>query len=334
MVIKKRREIEASRIKRANRAAAVGRLMLGEISSWEDFLSVETIDYSGLPRRQLQAGHADTKKRLSPEIRRFCDENFENLDEASMSNLYEEIKSYRGLEIPIKDFENRYAKVKRRVLRGMPVHSTLVFGLFGLKFMSPEDYLAKDILYALKGLRPWIDDEENTMAGKLDEKGFFVRSSIVSSFNLLEAYLNGMAWHYIYENEPQGLSKKKIKLLEGFQNVSLKDKVLKYPEVVSGECLCNAVKDDAENFFKVCKPFRDSLVHPSPFDLPKRFGGYERLKLFYRADVDTTILVVSLVCRLIKNINNHVFKSDDSLPWLHDVVEYLSELGRHHTSSS
>lgn len=41
-------------------------------------------------------------------------------------------------------------------------------------------------------------------------------------------------------------------------------------------------------------PFRDSLVHPSPFEAPQRFGGHDKLCAVYRVDVDTLFPAASL----------------------------------------
>ncbi len=63
--------------------------------------------------------------------------------------MYEDIKAHRGLEIPFKDFENKYGKVNPAVIKGNPVHLTDVISLWGLQFLFPEDILTKDIIVAL-----------------------------------------------------------------------------------------------------------------------------------------------------------------------------------------
>lgn len=42
------REREAEIIRQANRAAAVGRLMLGELNPWQEFLQADVTDLEGL----------------------------------------------------------------------------------------------------------------------------------------------------------------------------------------------------------------------------------------------------------------------------------------------
>ncbi|MFO7899458.1 MAG: hypothetical protein R6V58_10425, partial [Planctomycetota bacterium] len=59
------REKEVAAIREANRAAAVGRLMLGELKDWHEFIAADSADLAKLPRRQLKSGKADVRRRLS-----------------------------------------------------------------------------------------------------------------------------------------------------------------------------------------------------------------------------------------------------------------------------
>ena len=95
---------EAAKIRQANRASAVGRLLLGEFQDWSQFLSPETDDLEALPRRMLKAGKADVQNRLSNEIDRFCKQNFTGMDIPKLNKLYEEIKAHRGLEMGSSTF--------------------------------------------------------------------------------------------------------------------------------------------------------------------------------------------------------------------------------------
>jgi hypothetical protein len=143
------RDREALAIQVADKASALARLMLGEFDSWEDYLKPVTTDYARLPRRQLKAGHADVRKRLNKEIDAFYSRNFVNFSKDAILALYEEIVSARGLEAPLTEFEEKYGKVKREVLKRNPAHSTVSVSLWGLKFLFPEALLSKDILSAL-----------------------------------------------------------------------------------------------------------------------------------------------------------------------------------------
>jgi len=74
----KGRNREAFAIQMADKLSAIGRLMLGEIGSWEEFQKPATMDYASLPRKQLKAGHADVRKRLLREIDTFYSQNFDS----------------------------------------------------------------------------------------------------------------------------------------------------------------------------------------------------------------------------------------------------------------
>jgi hypothetical protein len=143
------RDKEALAIQIADKASALGRLMLGEFDSWKEYLKPATTDYSSLPRKQLKAGHADVRKRLQKEIDAFYSRNFVGISDDAILALYEDIVSARGLEAPLTEFEKKYSKIKRSVLKGNPAHLTVSVTLWGLKFLFPEDLLSKDIVSAL-----------------------------------------------------------------------------------------------------------------------------------------------------------------------------------------
>ena len=247
------RETEAQIIRQANRAAAVGRLMLGAMSGWQEFLDSDSVDLESLPRRQLKSGAADAKKRMSREIKRFCSINFENMTEAKLSQLYEMIKAHRGIEFPLKQFEQEYSKVLPRVITGFPPHCTVVFSLWGLQIKFPEDILSKDIYEAIntaheadaERLKYRQDRAKKGVFAKLERKrDHAARSCILSCFNLVEAYLNGIAWDFAQDTDAfASLSKRQQKLISDSGHVTLRDKLLKYPAIVSGSPLWDESDD-------------------------------------------------------------------------------------------
>lgn len=324
MAIKRQRNVEAQKIHQANRAAAVGRLMLGELSNWEEFLSVETTNYLSLPRRQLKSGVKDIQNRLSQAILNFCQSNFENMNVEGLSKLFEEIKVHRGLEITCKDFERKYSAFRGHVLNGLPVHSTVVFCLDGMKFKFPEDYLTKDLSCSLKGLMS-TQEKKNKAIEDIRFEELYFRSSVITSFNLLEAYLNGISWDFLYKAPPEDLSSKKRKLLEGFHGVSTREKLKKYPAIIAGSELFGEEDSDVVALLDIMRPFRDALVHPSPFTMPEKFGGHNKAELFYRVNSDTAFLVARLTCKIIKRINSHI-GSDARPVWLAELDDYLDDL--------
>lgn len=334
---------EANQIRQANRAAAVGQLMLGRIDSWQAFLDVEVIDLESLPRRNLKAALLDIRERLSKEINKFCKKNFVEMDEKKLSLLYEEIKAYRGLELPLFEFEKRFSKINPSVLKGSPSHLTVSISLWGLQYKFPEDELSKDLVSSLQ-LANEIQVELDRYHGKsqpdlvksrveislLTRRYILVvRSAILCSFNLLEAYLNGLAWDFVQSQNTSNLSITQRKLLEDTTSVSIRDKLKKYPLILSGKELWDDNDQDLLAYIDGVKPFRDSLVHASPFSAPEKFGGYDKLRLFYRLDYDIALEAASLLICIIKRIHKHIFPSTVLLPeWISELESEIIHLDR------
>jgi hypothetical protein len=305
--------------------------MLGQMSGWHEFLDADSLDLASLPRRQLKSGAADAKKRMSPEIKRFCSINFENMTEAKLSQLYEEIKAHRGIEFPLKEFEQEYSKVLPRVITGFPPHCTVVFSLWGLQIKFPEDILCKDIYEAIntaheadaERIKYRQDCAKKDKFAKLERKrDYAARSCILSCFNLVEAYLNGIAWDFAQdENSFASLSKRQQKLISDSGHVTLRYKILKYPAIVSGQSLWDETDDTVAAFLEVFKPFRDSLVHPSPFSAPEKFGGYDKLKKIYLFGYVQAHLGVKITVDLIVRIHRHINGDSVGHPvWLDEIM--------------
>lgn len=334
MSVRSGREREARRIRTANRAAAVGRLMLGEFNDWHEFLQADVLDLENLPRRNLRSGQVDVKLRLAPEIMAFCKKNFQNMTERNLSILYEEIKAFRGLELELSEFERRFSPIKRKVLNGRPPHLTVSISLWGLQFKFPEEEISKDLVEALQQatnsqqeLSAFENLSHTKLRGIRDEIGLLVRqntfasrSIVLNSFNLLEAYLNGLAWDYVQMHGTSSLSNRRRKLLEDTASLSIRDKLIKYPEAVTHRALWNETDPDVNNFIDTMKPFRDSLVHPSPFSAPAKFGGYDKLLTFYRVNYDVGISTLTLVANLIRRIQQHIHGPQVVMPdWLNEL---------------
>jgi hypothetical protein len=327
------RDREASLIRQANRAAAVGRLMLGETRHWVEFLRADQVDLTTLPRRQLKSGKADVKKRLSAELERFCENNFSGMTQQRLSDMYEDIKAFRGMEMPLLEFERRFAPVRKEILKGNPAHLTVSISLWGLQFKIPEEELAKDITEAAdlaaaaqEQLRQFEGNsqlkllEDRVKIGSLvRQKMFASRSGVIACFNLMEAYLNGIAWDYLRTTDPSGLSNRNKKLLEDSSSVSIREKIQKYPEIIAGASPWGTDNADVTQFLEVVKPFRDSLVHPSPFAAPEKFGGYDKLRLLYRIDKETADLAATTTAKLVLRIHKHIKPRASLPPWLEEL---------------
>lgn len=330
------REEEIAVIRQANRASAVGRLLLGEFNDWTEFLRADIDELETVPRRMLKAGKEDVRRRLSKEIKRFCSNNFVGMEIPKLSALYEAVKAHRGIEMSLPEFETRYAKVKDAVLEGQPRHCTIVISLWGLQFKYPEDLLAKDVIEALslicraeEVLNKHKDRSHRSVVAERDEISSAVRQSsfgarmcVLSCCNLVEAFSNGLAWDFARTpGKLEGLSKKNKKLI---QDGPIREKLIEYPNIIAGTSLWDDSCDPVKTFLEHVKPFRDSLVHPSPFSAPERYGGHDKLEYLYRVDSQKAEESAKVSVAVIVKMLKHVKGSDTVLPkWLQDLYRFV-----------
>ena len=139
----KGRDKEASLIRDANVASAAGRLLLGEISSWNDFLEPDLIDYASLPRRQLKSGKNDIQKSLQGRIDGFCKSNFQSMTRDKLVLLYEELKAHRRLEIPYIEFSRKYSAFFKIVVASFNQAASFFSSFSGFKATSPMGFQSR-----------------------------------------------------------------------------------------------------------------------------------------------------------------------------------------------
>ena len=122
-----------------------------------------------------------------------------------------------------------------------------------------------------------------------------------TAFSLLECYLNGIAWLCYQKEKNDSLSKRKANTLKDTSNVTLRDKIQKYPSIIYGKTI-------GEEYYKYvldeAKKFRDSLMHPSPFSAPEKFGGYDKLEKLYNLDIGTVSKSLSGIIDIIEKIES------------------------------
>lgn len=61
------RDKDTTSLRQTQRAAAIGRLLLGELNSWEEFNKLETTDFEGFSRRDLRANKSRFRKGIDKE---------------------------------------------------------------------------------------------------------------------------------------------------------------------------------------------------------------------------------------------------------------------------
>ncbi|GBC59482.1 hypothetical protein DENIS_0421 [Desulfonema ishimotonii] len=336
-MILKGRDREAVLIRNANLACAVGKLLLGEMSSWQEFLEPDTIDYAKLPRKQLKSRKYDVQTNLQNRIDRFCDLNFHKMTRTKLISLYEELKAHRTLEIPYLEFCEKYSPITGFYEKGFPEYSTVCISLWGLQYRFPEHDFSNDMVIAINQVNKAEEELESyqkrnhkqllknqTEIADIVRKTESAKRQVMQlAFSLLECYLNGLAWSYCQKENISTLSNRKINTLKDTFNVSLRDKIQKYPTIIFGKKIkensCNFVLDKA-------KQFRDSLMHPSPFSAPEKFGGYDKLEKLFNLDIETISKTISDIIDIIEEIEAMKGKNSPVPIWLPKIKETAKKL--------
>lgn len=346
------RQVDAERIATANKAAAVGYLMLGKFkfSGWGDFLkNTDASELIKLPRRNLKGGAEDVRERLLPEIEGFCRNNFQGMSTDVLASLHDAIKPTipHGFRLPLAEFQKKYAAPKAETLKDVPLHATVSISLWGLQFEFPEDHFMKDIEVALDGANAAhkivedigasnvVKTREKELAGALRREKAACRAGLVACFSLVEAYLNGLAWRFCH-NEPQRLaqlSQNQQKLIMDSSEATLRNKLLKYPEIIMGSPLWDEKDDAVDSFLSLLKPFRDSLCHPSPFEAPQKFGGYDKLSMVYGLTRDTFAVGAMVTMTLVDRIHRHIDGAKEPPHWMSLRVEVKPSPSKTSTNS-
>lgn len=212
------------------------------------------------------------------------------------------------------------------------MHSTITFSPWGLQTEYPEMHLFRDMAIANNNViklekqlehfhgKSWKDAKEQKKRQQIAELNrecaYNRRMCILSCFNLVEAYINGIFWAYVQKHDIPELSNKRQKILTEGQ-ASIIDKLTKIPGIVAnGEEPLNVDEDPLKTFRETLKPFRDSIVHASPFSAPERFGGYEKLSKVYELDSFTVDKTVSVTFEIISKIHFAVGEQNPLPDWI------------------
>ena len=236
------------------------------------------------------------------------------------------------MELPLGKFKEEFTNLKPKVLAGAPPHCTVVISLWGLQLEFPENLLSKDIIEAVRQLRSSEDilrkyraKPHSELVAQWDEiraavriQGFVSRGCMQACFNLVEAVLNGLAWNFKQDSTQLGsLSNKDKKLLD---DGVFRSKLIKYPTIITGRPLWCQKTALVKDFLDQIKPFRDALVHASPFSDPEKYGGRDKLEDMYRIDSRIAQNATSTAVRLLDKLLTHV-NCDSELPrWFRDLI--------------
>jgi len=325
MDAKSGRQREALEIVRYKKAASVGRLLLGELNGPMEPVSVQ--QYIDKPRKQLISERDSLRTSLRGEIAKFCRNNFESVDPEDLVKLYDVLFEHQSeWFVSLTEFEREFGRFKSGVLKGAPLHATVRISPWGLQTEFPEHHLIRDLAVSLNEA---IDIEEHRLtpyrtkswrerkelgtrpeiADLIRRRNANLRACVLSCFNLIEAYINGLAWDYVQMHDISGLTEKNRNVLtesKGFVNII--DKLIKVPALTTGRETgpLHQTRDPLKSFIEIVKPHRDAVVHASPFTAPQKFGGYDKLSKLYDLNLHTVREAVEITIALTKAIHQFV----------------------------
>jgi hypothetical protein len=328
------RQREAAEIVHYKKAAAVGRLLLGELNGPMEAITTE--QYLKKTRKELLSDRDAARASLRGEISKFCKNNFEDVEPEDLVKLYDLLKEHRSeWFLPLTEFEELFGKFKAGVLRGAPLHSTVHISPWGLLTDFPEQHLVKDMALAFNDAvdidegrltpyrtKSWCERKEQATQAEIAELirrlEANLRTSVLSCFNLIEAFINGVSWDYTRTHDLSGLSKDNRNLLtESERPVSIVTKLVRVPVLVTGRDSgpLHQTRDPLKSFIEIVKPYRDAIVHASPFAAPGKFGGYDKLSKLYELDLRTVRTAVDVTAAVVREIYKFVHGGSELPSW-------------------
>jgi hypothetical protein len=107
-------------------------------------------------------------------------------------------------------------------------------------------------------------------------------------------------------------------LAEDPRPVNLRDKIIKYPRIIkcAAEGPLHDSREPMKSFLDIVKPFRDAVLHASPFSAPEKFGGYDKLEKIYSLDAPTALQGVAVVMALIREIHQFLGGKHEMPEWM------------------
>jgi hypothetical protein len=194
-----------------------------------------------------------------------------------------------------------------RIMDCPPYGQVLLQGFYGAAIRHPEYHLARDLalLYNLfLDSESIIDEEQRQRRIHTSEHSqSLARSVILTCFNLLEAFVSGLATGFLIEhpNAPVDVRKKLAD-----NKLSLRKRLILFPPLVTQQrVLTDDTKPPFKKLFGECKERRDSFVHCEPGQNPTKWG-YVKEEHFHdvsravvRETVDLTLQAISLIWKLV-----------------------------------
>lgn len=314
------------------RAAQVGRIFLGQANGKIGPVFPEIV--KDWPRPRIRAERERIRSYLAGEVKKFCRNNFPRLKPLQLAGIYERLFQNSGhLRLPLAEFQD-FAKndLRGSIFRDAPLHSTvLISAYWGLKVEFPEHHLMNDLAWSFNEMRTlgseigrlrklsWEEKKEHEaeIAATLRHSSAVSRMCLISCFNLIEAYINGLAWEYAQSHREllTRMTRKERDMIEEGSG-SILNRVIEIPRIISGNPLTiSADQYPLKEFDETIKPYRNSIVHASPFEVPEKFGGYNKLEKLYELESETVVLAVKVTRDLIGHLHRHIGGKNDLPRW-------------------
>ncbi len=221
------------------------------------------------------------------------------------------------------------------MLKGAPLHSTIHISPWGLRTEYPEQHLFKDMAVSLNeaieieehSLTPyrtksWHDRKQwqtrSEIAELIRNRETSLRTCVLSCFNLIEAFVNGIAWDYVQTHDISGLSKDNRNVLtEADRPVNIIAKLIKIPALTTGRNTgpLHQTRDPLKSFIEIVKPYRDAIVHASPFAAPEKLGDIDKLSKLYELNLPTARSAVDVTIAVVKEIHNFINGGSELPQW-------------------
>jgi hypothetical protein len=158
---------------------------------------------------------------------------------------------------------------------------------------------------------------------KVKTRHLFVRTSVLSAFYFVEAYLNGIGFDYFVRHGDKLNADVKDKLLE-WDSVkkrerwlNIRDKFLQYPKIILGLADPPIREDNSKNlkfFLGEARELRDGLVHQSPKGLVR--ADVSKVTAMVGLRFDDATRVVDTAIALVQEVNTILGQNGMNLGWL------------------
>lgn len=150
------------------------------------------------------------------------------------------------------------------------------------------------------------------------------RATITAVFNLIEGYLNGLAYDFCIHNKQilDDATKRVLTEWDYAKNkpsyLSLRDKVLQYPRIILN-CTHPPIQENNTPEFQFLIDYKDkrnAIVHPSPGPDLETYAN-PHSDQFFNLDQTQVERVVDCALILIRKIERTIKGSEDGIFWLH-----------------